>query len=322
MRLQPLLLVPAFMALFSGCASTVDPAPAPQPLIGSGRGVDHVTILTSDLTAAASEYRDRLGFTVGPVRQYSFGFEGANIYFADGTYIELYAIHDRAKVAAGSEAFAIDAPEGVTWVTLHAGSTEETANRLKQRGIPAWGPLTFPADAEPVQWTHRLTGPEQPVLPGGRVFFVEYNDALRAKNRAANAAGVRAREVHANGAHALRSIWVAVRDLSAASAGYESVGLSPGREVRLNVLDTKAREIRTPGGTILLVQMKPDSATASAGSADSFAGISIKTASLDRIRELIRQSHSLELRPYRGLYGRSVLVPASLARGASIEFFE
>ena len=322
MRTPLLLLGALLITLLSGCASAVDPTPTPQPLLGSGRGIDHVTILTSDLRAAMSEYRDRLGFTVGPVRQFSFGFEGANIYFADGTYIELYGIHDRANVAAGSEAFAVDAPEGVTWVTLHAGSTEDTANRLKERGIPAWGPLTFPTDAEPAQWTHRLTGPEQPVLPGGRVFFVEYNDELRAKNRAVDAAAVRAREVHENAAHGLRSVWVAVRDLSAAAARYESAGLSPGREVRLNVLDTKAREIRTPGGTILLVQMKPGRTTASVETAHSFAGISIKTGSVDRIRELIRQSHSLELQTYRGLYGRSVLVPPALARGASIEFFE
>lgn len=322
MRVPSLFLIPAFVALFSGCTSTVDQTSMPQPLLGSGHGIDHVTILTNDLASAADEYAKRLGFTVGPARAFSFGFEGANIYFADGTYIELYGVHDRAKVASTSEAFALEAPEGVTWVTLHAVPTAETASLLTQRGIPAWGPFDFPEDAKAGEWRFRLTGPEEPVLPGGRIYFVEYNEELRAKSRAEDAAKARAREVHENAAHGLRSVWVAVGDLSAAAARYESAGLIPGPEVRLNVLDANAREIRTPGGALLLVQMRPEPGTESGGSRDSFAGISIKTGSLDRIRRLIRESHSLELRPYPGLYGRSILVPARLARGASIEFFE
>lgn len=275
-----------------------------------------MTILTKDVAGAADDYANRLGFTVGPLRAHSFGFTGANIYFADGTYIELYGIHDGAKVAAVGEGFALQAPEGVRWVTLHSGSTADTTRMLKQRGVPAWGPLTLPEDAAPGEWRYRLAGPEEPVFPGGRLYFVEYNEESR-KRRAEGVANVHARENHRNGARGLRSVWVMVRDLEAAAARYESAGLVPGPETRLSVLDTDAREIRTPGGTILLVQSR-----LTEDAQDSFAGISIKTESIERIRRMIDESHGLELRPYQGLYGRSILIPSTLARGTSIEFVE
>lgn len=318
MRIRALCLLTCLAAI-TGCASASGAASIRHPLLGLGRGVDHVTILTSDVVAAAGEYANRLGFTVGARTAHPFGFTGAHISFADGTYIELYGIHDRAKVASVGEGFALEASEGVRWVTLHSGSTAETTNLLKQRGIPAWGPFTLPEDAPPGEWSHRLAGPEGPAFPGGRLYFVEYNDALRAKRRAEGAAEARAREVHANGALGLRSVWVTVRDLTAAAARYESTGLIPGPEIRLDVLATTAREIRTRGGSILLVQ-SPE--TASKSAQDSFAGISIKTENLDRIRTLMSKLHALELRPYGGLYGRSIFVPSTLARGVSIEFFE
>lgn len=106
-----------------------------------------------------------------------------------------------------------------------------------------------------------------------------------------------------------------MRDLSDAAARYESAGLIPGPAIQLDVLGTQAREIRTPGGTILLVQMSSGAETESIDSLDSFAGISIKTRSLDTIRERIRQSHSLDLTPYtRGsMDGASSFRPRSPA---------
>lgn len=318
MRTTALILL-ALAPLLGGCTSSADSTATPQTLLANGHGVDHVTILTKDLAAAAHDYRARLGFNVGTPTAYSFGFTGANIYFADGTFIELYAIHDPAKVREVGEEFALEAAEGVRWVTLHSGSTANTANLLKQRGIPSWGPLTLPENVPPDHWSHRLAGPEQFAFPGGRLYFVEYNEALRAKRRSEDPAKARARETHLNGALGLRSVWIAVRDLNAAAAKYEAAGLLAGPEKRLMVLDTTVREIKTPGGTILLLQSRE---TNSPRAEDAFAGISIKTEDIERVRTIIQQSHAIELRPYRGLYGRSILVPAALARGASIEFFE
>ena len=322
MRTRALLLTFLLTAVLGGCVSTTDRVSVRQPLLGGGHGVDHVTILTSDLAAAANEYATQLGFTVGTVRDYPFGFSGANIYFEDGSYLELYGIHDAEKVVEVGEGFAVDAPQGVRWMTLHVRPLSETVDLLRERGIPAWGPFDLP-EGSGAEWTHRLGGPEEPVFPGGRVYFVEYNDEFLADRDAETLARRRARAIHANDAIGLRSVWIDVQDLEAAAATYESAGLIPGPAIRLDVLDTGAREIRTPGGTILLVQTKPDAATGTVNlQQDSFSGISIRVRNLDTIRARIREAHSLDLAPYRGLYGRSVLLPAHLARGVSIEFFE
>lgn len=317
MRVTALFLL-SLAVLLAGCTSTADRALVRQSLLANGHGVDHVTILTKDVAAAAREYATRLGFTVGPPTAYSFGFTGANIYFADGTFIELYGVHDPAKVAEVGEGFAVESAEGVRWVTLHTGSAAETTNLLKQRGLAMWGPFELPEDSPAGKWTHRLVGPEGPAFPGGRLYFVEYNDALRGRRRAEDAAKVRAREAHANGALGLRSVWIEVGDMNAAAAKYEAAGLMVGPDKWLVVLDTTAREITTPGGTILLVQSRANNP----GRGDAFAGISIKAESLDRVRALIGAAHAADLQPYQGLYGRSILVPPTLARGASIEFFE
>lgn len=294
---------------------------AQQPLLGSGRGIDHVTLLTHDVTAAGQRFADDFGFTVGPARKLSFGFEAALIYFADRTYIELYGIHDRKAVGESTEASALDAPEGVRWVTLDVDSASRAAEALRKLGKPVFGPYELPQEGH---WRspRKLTGPEQPFLPGGRIFFIEYNPDVIKRFRSDNRALVDAREAHANGAEGLRSVWVAVDDLDAAADAYAAAGLTAGAEVELIALSTRAREIRTPGGTLLLVRQRREPGAASSLGQAAFSGLSIKVAAIDAIRSRVLRRRGVDLQPYAGLYGRSVLIPASLAHGTTIEFFE
>ncbi|HYN83444.1 MAG TPA: VOC family protein [Gemmatimonadaceae bacterium] len=305
----------ALSAALTACAVT-QPALAPQPLIGSGRGVDHVTLLTQDVAAAAKRFADDFGFTVGPTRKLSFGFESAVIYFADLTYIELYAIHDRKVVGESTEAFALEAPEGLTWVTLHVDSARRAAEFLRQLGKPVFGPDSIPESEE--NWRFKLTGPQQAFLPGGRIYFIEYNEAVRARFRTENRAMVQSREIHPNTAQGLRSIWITVADLTAAAAIYTSAGMATGPEFELAALSTQAREIRMRGGTILLALQSAGSPSRNA----AFTGISIKVGSIDAIRTRVLKRRGLNLEPYAGRYGRSVRIPASLGYGTVIEFFQ
>lgn len=153
------------------------------------------------------------------------------------------------------------------------------------------------------------------------MYFVEYNEPLYAKREAAEAEERRRRELHVNGATGLESVWIAVHDLPAAAARYRTAGLVPGPEFRLGVLDTQAREISTPGGTLLLVQAKPG-LQSDPDAEGAFVGISIRTRNLDTVRAVVSETHALDLKPYQGRYGRSILVPSDLARGTLIEFFE
>lgn len=302
------------------CAAAGPAKLAPLPLIGSGQGIDHVTLLTKDVAAAAKRFADDFGFTVGPLRKLSFGFEASTIYFSDLTYIELFAIDDRDVVGRSGEAFALEAPEGVTWVTLDVDSAGRVAEWLQTMGRPIFGRYRVPDNEE--TWRFKLIEPVQPFLPGGRIYFIEYNDALRAGFRAANRALVESREVHANSAQGLRSVWVTVPDLTAAAASYAAAGMAAGPEFDVRPLSSRAREIRMPGGTILLVQQQDDGQPGSLAQDARFTGISIKVGSIDAIRTIVQKRRGLALHPYAGRYGRSVLIPASLGYGTAIEFFE
>lgn len=268
------------------------------------------------MAAAAKRFADDFGFTVGPTRKLSFGFESAVIYFADLTYIELYAIHDRKVVGESTEAFALEAPEGLTWVTLHVDSARRAAEFLRQLGKPVFGPDSIPESEE--NWRFKLTGPQQAFLPGGRIYFIEYNEAVRARFRTENRAMVQSREIHPNTAQGLRSIWITVADLTAAAAIYTSAGMATGPEFELAALSTQAREIRMRGGTILLALQSAGSPSRNA----AFTGISIKVGSIDAIRTRVLKRRGLNLEPYAGRYGRSVRIPASLGYGTVIEFFQ
>lgn len=293
---------------------------ATQPLIGSGRGIDHVTLLTNDVAAAAKRFADDFGFTIGPIRKLDFGFDAAIIYFSDLTYIELFAISDRDIVGRSCEAFALEAREGVTWVTLDVDSVARVAGFLQKLGTAISARYRVPDNAE--NWRFQLIEPVQPFLPGGRVYFIEYNDSVRARSRTENKALVERREVHANSAEGLRSVWVAVPDLAAAAAIYASAGMAAGPEFSFSPLSSRAREIRMPGGTILLAQQRPDGQAAARPQEARFTGISVKAGNIDAIRTLLRKQRGLELQPYAGRYGRSVLIPAAVGYGTAIEVFE
>lgn len=312
-------LISSFIFLAAQPSETAQGSAPQQPLLGHGRGVDHVTILTHDVTAAAQRFADDFGFTVGPSQKWSFGFEARFIAFADGTYIELYGIHDRKIVAEGSEAFALDAPEGVTWATLEVDSAAQAAEALQRLGKPTFGPFKLPSD---MNWRYQLTGPQQPFLPGGRIFFVEYSAPPIGRLRTLLPGLREGSDVHANAAQGLRSIWVTASDLDAATASYAAAGLMPGPELDFPALSTRAREIQTPGGTLLILQQRSEGVAGLPSAKAAFSGLSIRVTAIDTVRSRVLKQLRVDLQPYAGLYGRSVMIPASLAHGTAIEFFE
>lgn len=85
MSISRFLTLAAVSALsLAGCAATGGSRPA-HPLLGSGRGIDHATVLTRDLASTSSMYTNSLGFTVTPYDKYENGFENAG---ADGVIRE------------------------------------------------------------------------------------------------------------------------------------------------------------------------------------------------------------------------------------------
>lgn len=316
------LPVAAFAALvLAGCAGHGGTKMA-HPLLGSGNGIDHATVLTRNLSSTSSVYTDSLGFTVTPYSKYENGFENSVVYFADTgkTYLELWGVHDPEAAAKTEQASVLSERDGLMWLTLHVGSTDATAAYLRARGHELFGPDNIGEDP----WFYRLTGLERSTIPGRRIYFIEYNEpyyASKPKNPEKN----RLRQTHANTAESLRSVWIAVKDIDAAVAAYQGIGFSVKRGIELPHLKAKAQELEVGGGTILLVHSEVADSPVSAflgTHGDRMMGASIKVANLATAQSFLAGNAKLSLTVYPGVYGRSILVPAERAGGTWLEFFE
>lgn len=316
------LLLCAFGAAtlaMTGCRTTA-PAQMGHPLLGSGHGIDHATLLTRDLKTTSTVYADELGFTITPYEKYENGFENAVAYFEGNTYLELWGVHDAALAAKSSEASVLEEPDGLAWLILHVGSTDATAAWLRARGHTLFGPDNIGEDP----WLYRLAGLERSTIPGRRIFFIEYNEPYYA-SRPKNPEKSRLRETHANTAKSLRSAWIGVKDIEAAVAAYEGIGFRVTRELALPHLQAQARELAAGEGTILLVHSDDPASPVNAAlgtRADRMLGVSIQVASLDAARASITRKAQGASEDYAGPYGRSLLVPAARAGGTWLEFFE
>lgn len=304
-----------------GCAASGG-TPSAHPLLGSGRGIDHATVLTRDLAATSSIYSDRLGFTVTPYRKYDNGFENAVVYFADAdrTYLDLWGVRDPAVAAKSEIASVLVEPDGLTWLNLHVSSTDAAAAYLRARGHELFGPDSIGEDP----WFFRLTGLERSTIPGRRIYFIEYNEAALA-GPPKNPENKRLRETHANTAEDLRSAWIAVKDIDAAVAAYRGIGFSVRRGVELPHLKAKAQELEAGGGTILLIHAEAADSPVGAflgTRSDRMMGASIKVANLATAQSFLGGNAKLSLPVYPGIYGRSILVPADHTGGTWLEFFE
>jgi hypothetical protein len=318
-RIQNLSFQVAALAFL--LASLSDSAVAADgTLLGSGKGVDHATLLTQSLVRTSRTFND-LGFTVSPVDSYDYGFENGTMYFADGTYLELFGVHDPETVAKGSEAHAAKGAEGLTWVTIDTSSIEDTTARLKLLGHQMFGPDTVP---DPKSWWFKLSGLKRETLPGHRVYFIEYNQKWRDARRQRRLEAWQIKETHRNGAQGLRSVWVAVRNLADAEKLYRDSGFSIGRRVDLPHLHAVGREIATGERAIMLVEpaaISPAAAVVKARTA-GFIGYSIRVRDLAKVRAILAENNLSHLAEYDGPYGRSLSVPPAKAGGSWLEFFE
>ncbi|MFC3078558.1 VOC family protein [Phenylobacterium terrae] len=295
---------------------------AQSPVLGSGRGVDHVTILSKSLVRLSRTYAD-LGFTIYPYGSDEGGFENSVVYFPDETYLELYGIHDIAAVAKSSEPHAATAPEGLTWLTLHTSSADRTATHLRGRGHKLFGPDTIKGSTG--EWSYKLTGLETDALPGAKVYFIEYNEPVLNASRQRRIDMMRARETHRNGAQGLHAVWVGVKSLADAEKAYRDAGFAVGERFALRALAASAREIRTGGRALLLVEPStPESPVRQllGSRTAAFIGYSVNVVELQQTRSVLTERDLPVAPDYQGRFGRSILIPPEQAGAAWLEFFE
>jgi len=303
---------------------------SPEALLGTGRGLDHVMVAVRDLEAAETLFTETLGFRAGHRAQLK-GLENLAVWFSDTTYLELLTVRDQElamELIPSLPAF-LERHEGAMGLGLAVSSAQAAADLLAARGFaitgPSEGSVSYAESEEPVV-IGRYVVFREPVVPANDVFFFEYDTTMLADLAALYPERAPMRFTnHPNTALGLEAVWMAVRDLKAAADAYASVELPTVRRLDMPLLGAEAREIQAGLGTILLLQPSDEAgAVASflAERGEGVMGVSIEVRDLDRVLWMIEFNTDLELVPYDGPFGQSLLIPGELARGIWIEFFK
>ena len=304
-------------------------------VLGEGRGIDEVIIVVRDLDAAQDVYGNVLGFTLLPPKGSADRLPGglfkiSGAYFVGGNQLELRAIDDPEKAAENRPEYVnfLEQHEGARLLMLAVSSLDATASFLRARGFEISEPIPGVFDGITIWRIVTFTNsvlPGLPVLgrrPTGRpvatFWFAEYLDS-QLDSRYATL------PQHPNTATGIKSVWMGVRDLVAATKAYESVGLRSGQRRNLPQLGASGREIEAGRGVILLLEPQTEYgkvASFLAHRGEGIMGVSIEVRDLGTARKFIERNTGLEFAPYAGLYGNSILISAEIAHGLWIEMFQ
>jgi hypothetical protein len=285
-------------------------------------------VVVRDINATSEAFSRTLGFNVSQRGKFPEGVENAVMHFKNRSFLELLGVYDREKAKETPEFKFLEKYEGGTGFGVHVASAERALSSLKGRGVEANGPEPYPSPVtgEPSQmWIWRTVEFKAPIVPGGNVFLIEYNEPIIEEYRMKDPQKFEAARVHPNTAEKLQAVWVAVKDLRAAVRAYESVGFTAGRRISLPQLAAKGREIEAGEGLVLLLEASSaDGNVASflARRGEGVMGVSIKVANLNTALNILESNLKQKLRPYEGAYGKSVLVPIEDTRGIWVEMFK
>jgi hypothetical protein len=120
-------------------------------------------------------------------------------------------------------------------------------------------------------------------------------------------------------------VWVVVKSLQEATHTFERLGFSVGRQIHAPRFGADAQEV-TLGKASLMLMMPKEKRTDSndhehtAGS--DIVCLSIMVEDLEATRAVIKARSGRTLEVYKGIYGNSVSIPASLTHGVEIEFVQ
>ncbi|HKP30279.1 MAG TPA: VOC family protein [Gemmatimonadales bacterium] len=290
---------------------------------GATSRMDHVGIGVRDLEAATASFT-RLGFVVRPGGQHPGGTENNLIFFPDGSYLELLGVHDTTKAADMAAMFR--KREGAFFAGLRVNSAAGIATTLKGRNLevvgPVGGTIRLPTDTGPPPDRWWIVSFKEQAWPWSSLFFLEY--APQFQKQAREDLRSQGAFEHPNSATRLYAAWFASFAPDSIVGPLEGIGMRLDPSVRSAKLGASARIARLEGGA--MVVLLPKDATGLAGNfvqagGNGVMGVTVAVKSVDSVVRAIG-SNGADLKPYAGLFGRSVLVGPNDARGAWVEFAE
>jgi hypothetical protein len=168
--------------------STQAMAAAPQDTVSTG--LDHIPVAVRDLEQAVATYRS-LGFAIKPGRDHANRIRNAHVKFPTGAGIELLTAPVKADPLSSSYVDFLLAGEGPTYVSFHARDTERLHAGLRAGGFDfrEQGGLTDLVSEDL-----------------GFLFWVRDNRSSTDRPEHFD---------HANGATALRAVWIATEEAGA-----------------------------------------------------------------------------------------------------------
>ncbi|OGD24165.1 MAG: hypothetical protein A2Y69_04835 [Candidatus Aminicenantes bacterium RBG_13_59_9] len=307
-----------------------------HPLLGTGRGVDHVGIGVRDLEKAVRDYEEILGFMCTEKNLPSMGRYALLrrlIFFEDETLLEFFSPSPDAPATGDEFREWVDKHEGGMSLALRISSAKDAAVYLDAHNFEAkvtgW-PRATAGEGDPAQVQYySVTTPDAP--SGNRqvfmtwIWLVEY---ISSPERTAKRAARREQGMmdHPNTAKRLHSVWFAVRDLEASLRNLHDAGFESGEPREATFLEAGGREVKAGTGTMILLQPADDKGALSEFLSDhddgSIIAVSIEVSDLDKARSLIESRSGRKLEPYTGFYGRSIMIPPDLTHGVWLELFQ
>jgi catechol 2,3-dioxygenase-like lactoylglutathione lyase family enzyme len=303
-----------------------------HPLLGTGRGVDHVGIGVRDLEKARRDYEQVLGFKCtenlpgpsGPIRSL--------IFFEDETLLEI--LSPPKEPAAVRDEFRrwVEKHEGAMSLALKISSAKDAAAYLEARNfevkVSEWPRAMKEGETKPslVQY-YSVSTPDIPT--GNKQIFMAWiwliEDTSQERFARLSARREQGMMCHPNSAVRFHSAWFAVRDLEASLRNLQNAGFESGETREAKFLGASGREVKAGRGCMLLLRSADDNGVLNKFLSDHDDGdiiaLSIEVSDLNKARSWIEGHSGHKLEPYDGFYGRSVMIPPDLTHGVWMELF-
>ena len=258
--------------------------------------LDHANVVVRNLAAARSDY-ERLGFTFKLGRLHDNSIVNAHVKFPDGTELELITAFERRDALAGRYLDLLSRGEGGAFFAMRADSVAAVLAALRRYDT------TLRADTAGAYIS--IDDPPGWNLP--ELFVMRYLTPPVDSAR---------HYTHANGAFALRAVWLALdsndrADLSAFALRPAPAETAPlGRE--------GARVARFTGGSALYTMPR----AARDSGVTRILGVTIAVRDAASASQLLQERMRQPFVVRESSRGRAVLIPPELARGIWIELLE